>query len=238
MMLRKFLAVAIVGCCAALPALAQTPLDAKDPSITKKVTLAPKQKSFPEYPSASRRNGESGETVLSACVASDGSSSDAIVVKSSGSEALDRAALDWMNNGVDFLPAEVGGKPVSICNYQFTYAWTLKTAPSPREPWQDYFDIKKLLASDRPTATLPATPPPYPDAGLATRAKGVVSMAFCISPEGRVVNFEVRTLEPGPNFIEPTLRYFLGSKFNPGTPNGKPAGVCGLELSYEWKLPN
>lgn len=239
-MLRKFLGFAVAGCCTALPALAQTPpLDAKDPSITKKVTMAPKQTSYPEYPAAARRAGESGETVISTCVAVDGSSSKAIVAKSSGSEALDQAAIDWLNKGAAFLPAEVNGKRVAVCNYQFTYVWTLKQAPSvsPAAVLDDYLKIASLLPSDRPTAVLPATPPPYPETERATGAKGVVSMAFCISSEGRVMNFEIRKLEPGPNFIEPSLRYFLGSKFKPGTPSGKPTGVCGLELSYEWKAP-
>jgi protein TonB len=66
----------------------------------------------PEYPLASRRDGEEGVVVIHAQVLADGSVSDAHVGESSGYERLDDAALAAVL-GWRFQPALHDGKPVA-----------------------------------------------------------------------------------------------------------------------------
>ena len=84
----------------------------------------------PEYPSASRRAGEEGETRLSVCVDAEGRTSNAKIIKSSGSDRLDQAALKSLgNNRVD--PATGSdGKPIAMCNppWDITWVWRLENA--------------------------------------------------------------------------------------------------------------
>ena len=85
----------------------------------------------PEYPAAAKRAGESGQTVVAMCVDKDGRASNVRVVKSSGFERLDEAAIKGLNNN-RFEPAiGTDGKPIAMCDpnpYVFTYVWDLKEA--------------------------------------------------------------------------------------------------------------
>jgi protein TonB len=81
----------------------------------------------PEYPPAAARAKETGETRVSVCVDADGRMSNAKVVRSSGSERLDSAAIKALNG--NRLDPAIGsdGKPMAVCNppYEFTYVWRL-----------------------------------------------------------------------------------------------------------------
>lgn len=39
------------------------------------------------------------------------------------------------------------------------------------------------------------------------------------------------------DLIWPAMSWFERGRFEPAKKNGEPVGVCGVELSYEWKLP-
>jgi protein TonB len=83
----------------------------------------------PDYPAASKRAGESGQTVIAMCVSKDGRTSNVRIVKSSGFDRLDDAAVKGLNNN-RFEPAiDQYGKPIEMCDpnpYVFTYVWDLK----------------------------------------------------------------------------------------------------------------
>jgi protein TonB len=84
----------------------------------------------PDYPSASRRANESGETTVSVCVDIEGRMSNVKVTKSSGFPRLDEAAVKGLNN--NRLDPAIGtdGKAIAMCNpdYSFTYVWNLEEA--------------------------------------------------------------------------------------------------------------
>jgi protein TonB len=65
----------------------------------------------PEYPLLARRNGEQGTVTLKVLVARDGSPVSISVERTSGSERLDRAALDTVKTW-RFIPAREGSEPV------------------------------------------------------------------------------------------------------------------------------
>lgn len=83
----------------------------------------------PDYPSASRRAGEEGETRVSVCVDTEGRMSNVKVVRSSGFPRLDEQAVKALTN--NRLDPAIGsdGKAIAMCDpypFEFTYVWTLK----------------------------------------------------------------------------------------------------------------
>ena len=235
-MLRKFLVVAIAGCCVAMPAFAQTPpLDAKDPSITKKVTLDLSRMKTPIYPPEARRAHAMGEVKINVCVDASGKPGSATLVSSSGSELLDKASLDWVADGAWFKPAEVNGTHVAICNYTFTYVWTLDARPS---DFSGYLAFSKMPVADRPVVKLPDAPPVYPQKTMVPRAKGKVGFELCVAATGEIADLKIKKLDPGPDFFAPTAEWLKTVTFEPGKANGQPVGVCGVPIEYDWKPPN
>jgi protein TonB len=99
------------------------------PTITQK-PVPGRRFERPEYPPASQRAKEEGETTVSVCVDEQGRMTDAKLVKSSGFPRLDEAALKGLvRTRLD--PAKNSeGKAVAFCNppYVFTYVWRLEDA--------------------------------------------------------------------------------------------------------------
>jgi periplasmic protein TonB len=77
----------------------------------------------PEYPPASRRAGEAGTVTLQALVQADGRPSEVKVVKSSGFEKLDEAAVKEVQRNWRFVPGKEDGKPVAMWH---TFAVTFR----------------------------------------------------------------------------------------------------------------
>lgn len=76
----------------------------------------------PIYPAVAVREEFAGVTTLETCVTLEGRLADIHVVRSSGFEVLDTAALDWALTA-KFLPAEINGEPFAICGYRFDHVW-------------------------------------------------------------------------------------------------------------------
>ena len=66
----------------------------------------------PRYPAIARQNGWQGKTILRVEIRSDGHVGSVEVLRSSGYAVLDDAAVEAVQAG-EFMPAQVGGKPVS-----------------------------------------------------------------------------------------------------------------------------
>ncbi len=77
----------------------------------------------PEYPPASRRAGEAGSVQLRCFVKEDGRCSEVAVVKSSGFDKLDEAALKEVQRNWKFVPGKEDGKPVAAWH---TFAVTFR----------------------------------------------------------------------------------------------------------------
>ena len=67
----------------------------------------------PFYPERARRKNEEGTVLLRVMVAADGSVARVEVAHSSGSDALDDAALETVRGRWRFVPAERGGVKVA-----------------------------------------------------------------------------------------------------------------------------
>ena len=79
--------------------------------------------SLPEYPPASRRAGEAGTVQLRCFVKEDGRCSEVSIVKSSGFNKLDEAAVKEVQRNWKFVPGKEDGKPVAMWH---TFAVTFK----------------------------------------------------------------------------------------------------------------
>ena len=99
---------AIIAAPAPAPAPAAAPAIAAAPAVTPPRFDADYLRNPPpEYPAFARRRGEEGRVLLRVHVASDGTPREIEVKTSSGSERLDRAALDAVKRW-KFVPARVG----------------------------------------------------------------------------------------------------------------------------------
>lgn len=79
---------------------------------------------IPEYPAAALRAKETGVTGLSLCVDGNGRVTDVKLVSTSGSDRLDRAALDWARRE-RFNAGTIDGKSAAMCDYSLAYEWRL-----------------------------------------------------------------------------------------------------------------
>jgi len=66
----------------------------------------------PEYPPVARRLGQQGTLRLKLVVTEQGTVSDAVLVNSSGSDYLDKAAIDWVKKFWRYEPARQGTRAV------------------------------------------------------------------------------------------------------------------------------
>lgn len=80
----------------------------------------------PPYPSVARRMGEQGEVRLDVHVDADGSVSDVRLKQSSGSDTLDRTAVETVKKW-RFKPATVDGRPVAEWYYNWKWVFRLES---------------------------------------------------------------------------------------------------------------
>jgi len=79
----------------------------------------------PDYPSDARRAGEEGSLILQVLVDPNGRAIDSKLEQSSGSERLDRAALQGVKTSYRFTPGTVDGKAQEMW-YTFKFTWKLR----------------------------------------------------------------------------------------------------------------
>ncbi len=79
----------------------------------------------PEYPSSARREGVEGTVVVAIFVKEDGRPGEVKVAKSSGSQALDDAAVKEVQRNWKLVPGKEDGKPVAMWyNFAITFKLT------------------------------------------------------------------------------------------------------------------
>jgi TonB family protein len=240
-------AVALFASLAAAPlANAQTPINADDPKITQKPRPGPDSPG-PEFPSEALRNREFGETKLSICVDASGKTHSPSISSTSGSSALDAAALTWVAEDAKFLPAEIDGQAVDVCNYTFSMVWKEPMRGDDRmlQPvlalsyWNLFPDVSDLREENRPILQNP--PPqnlPYPHAALVAGAEGPVTYSLCLDDAGNILDLRPMTPNAHWSLTTATLSWLRSLKYSPAMRGGKKAAVCGVEATYQWQLPD
>ncbi|MEZ5939600.1 MAG: energy transducer TonB [Hyphomonadaceae bacterium] len=217
-------------------AVAQSPsatLDYQDPELSSKPSL--KSGPPPVYPTTERFTDKGGTATLSLCVGADGSADSLKLVKSTGSEALDQATIDWIGKAV-FEPGRVEETAVRVCEYPLDYQWEVASDGPPLSETL-YPKLKKLKHATPPKLPSPLGAPAYPADALKARATGLVGVELCVSPEGEVATVTVTRRAPHLALNRAAASWFLKMKLQPAMLNGRPVGVCGFAASYRWRLP-
>ncbi len=244
-MIPRMLLVAAAASASAGVAWAQPVLDLSDPvameSLTRKPTLDMANMRTPDYPAPARSKQQQGEVIITACIDVSGKVTSARIEKPSGFDMLDDASIKWMNSGARFLPAEAKGGPVAVCNYKFTYVWSLPSYPPSVAPVNDtsaYLGVGELKPTERPFIRMQPKRPVYPPGALERKSEGVLHMSLCITPEGRLASILLHDGDFDAELRSATSMWYGMSTFEPGKQDGKPVGVCDFDVAYEWKLPN
>lgn len=100
------------------------PWRASMPGMTRRPRID-SSSALPVYPESARRGQEEGVTTLESCVTADGRLVDVKLAESSGSVALDSAALAWARTA-KFEPALFNGEPMAVCGYRLTHEWRVE----------------------------------------------------------------------------------------------------------------
>lgn len=98
------------------------PASGAPPGMTERPS--PGKNPAPVFPAESARRRESGRTILSVCVTTEGRLVDVRITQSSGFTRLDEATLAWTRSA-KFNPGRINGDPVNICGYPLEYEWRL-----------------------------------------------------------------------------------------------------------------
>lgn len=219
------------------------PRDIADPSITKKPMIDAANVTPPPYPGAALHKGLEGDVSIKVCVDEKGRTTSAEMAKSSGHKELDDAALGWVKQQARFVPAQAGGKAVAVCNYTFTYSWTIgrkapdRTGDDRFKDISDYVEVTTLKPGAKPFIRSQPALPRYPAGALARKKEGRVALALCIAPDGTMASVSVQDFSVDKDLLSATIMWFGASAYEPGKKDGKPVGSCGFEVEYTWKLP-
>lgn len=109
-------ATAVVAAAAPAPAVSPLPVVPSPGAAPRTVSVREVQylrAPAPVYPRAAERRGESGEVVLKVLIGTDGHPAQVLLSRSSGFDALDRAAIDAMRAAV-FKPYAENGVPQTV----------------------------------------------------------------------------------------------------------------------------
>ncbi len=192
------------------------------------------------YPELQRRAGVEGRTVVQFVVSTEGAVTDLEVVRSSGNDGLDRAAVDVMRTA-RFVPGQQDGRPVRV---RFAVPITFRlpndgaARPSPpgsaevgeavtvRRSVPDPDDSNVFGVVDEMPELVGGLaglqervqyPPLAREAGI----EGQVVVQFVVSEVGRVED-AVALRSPHPMLSEAALAAVRGATFRPGRNAGQP----------------
>lgn len=79
------------------------------------------------------------------------------------------------------------------------------------------------------------TQPVYPKASLMNEETGSVTLAFLVSPDGKVTESKVEKSSGFKGLDKAALTALSLCKFKPGTKEGKPESVW-ARVNFDWKL--
>jgi TonB family protein len=171
------------------------------------------------YPPASRIAGEEGNVIVNFIIQTDGSVRDVKVVRSSGIQRLDEAAVlaasTWR-----YRPAMQDGKPVA-------YRWNSQLVFKMRDSFWNASAFKIIEA--------PADA--YPSDALANRQQGSTGLVVLIDENGNVLRASVQQTSGVPVLDEASLTLVHNRlRFAAATVDGEPL-KCFFWVVVNWTLP-
>nr|TFG52270.1 MAG: energy transducer TonB [Hyphomicrobiales bacterium] len=183
-----------------------------------------------DYPLSALAAHEEGRVGLDLSISPSGIISDARIATSSGSDALDRAAIRIAKGRWRFAPAQQDGRAVAS-NAQVEANWSLPLTPAT----QNYLEVPDSMGASpaRPNGAYEARYSDYPPAAAAGRAQGVVGLRYQVDAAGNVTDAAIVESSGNSRFDNSALRIARNRTFAPATRNGMPVSVWqGLTVSY------
>jgi TonB family protein len=199
-----------------------------------------------EYPELQRRAGVEGRAVLQFIVETDGTVGDLEVIRSSGNDGLDQAALAAVRPS-RFEPGRVDGEPVRV---RFALPVTFRLPegeagarfePGPRpEVGEPAADGTYEVADEQPQLIGGLeglqSRVEYPPLARGAGIEGQVIVQFVVNESGAVQDAVVLR-SPDDILSEAALRAVRGSRFEPGRVDGAPVKVR-FAVPVTFRLPN
>ncbi|PAP78196.1 M56 family metallopeptidase [Rubrivirga marina] len=197
-----------------------------------------------EYPELQRRAGVQGQAVLQFIVETDGTVGDLRVIRSSGNDGLDRAAVAAVQAS-RFEPGRVGGEPVRV-RFAVPITFRLPESDAPaddraREVRPDpqgedgvygvVDEMPQLIGGLQGIQDRLVYPQVAKDAGI----EGQVVIQFIVNEEGRVED-PVVLRSPDDVLSEAALAAVRESRFEPGR-NGGEAVKVRFAVPITFRLP-
>ena len=200
-----------------------------------------------EYPRLQREAGVQGTAVVQFVVSREGAVTDPTVIRSSGNDGLDQAALAAVR-GARFEPGRQRGEPVRV-RFAVPIAFRLdgdaaRPAPSPRRPSPEpqrtadgvpIFEVAEvqptLIGGLAGLQERVVYPPLAREAGI----EGQVVVQFVVTKEGGVADAVVLR-SPHETLAEAALAAVRGSRFEPGQQRGEPVAVR-FAVPITFRLP-
>jgi TonB family protein len=182
------------------------------------------------YPLSALAAHEEGFVVLDLSVSPSGVVSDARIVSSTGSEALDRATVRIAKGHWRFTPAMQGGRPIAA-SVQVEASWSLPLIPAS----ESYFEVPDVVGASLavPNSSYEARFLDYPPAAAAGRAQGVVGLRYQVSTTGNVTDAVIVESSGNSRFDASSLLIARNRSFIPASRNGTPVSVWqGLTVSF------
>ncbi|HEX3673780.1 MAG TPA: TonB family protein [Rhizomicrobium sp.] len=181
------------------------------------------------YPASSIANHEEGVTGLNFHVAVDGTVKSITIGKSSGSDALDAAAIQCAS-GWRYTPAMQNGQPVDV-PWKVSIRWALADPVQPVSP------AIGPVATAAPGAVPPSngTFPPHfcPHSGdddtIGLHEQGAVGLSFTIAADGTVRNIAVADSSGLDVLDKAAAACARGWRYMPAT-------LHGHAIAYPWKV--
>jgi TonB family protein len=160
-----------------------------------------------DYPLPALLAAEQGRVTLNLTIGTDGRVTDAQVARSSGSQALDQAAVRIAEGRWRYQPVMRNGQPV-VSTVSTDVVWTLPLRPAA----QTY-----VAAGPRPAQPgAAAVPGDYPALSMARGEQGVVGVRYVVGPDGLVQNAELAAPSGYSGLDNAALRAVRGGRAQPG----------------------
>ena len=197
-----------------------------------------------EYPELQKRAGVQGTVVLQFIVETDGTVGDLRVIRSSGNDGLDRAAVAAVQPS-RFEPGRVDGEPVRV-RFAVPVTFRLPEADAPTDDrvrdvrpdpqgedgvFGDVDEMPQLIGGLQGLQDRLVYPQVAKDAGI----EGQVVVQFVVNEEGQVQDAVVLR-SPDAALSEAALAAVRASTFEPGMVDGEPVKVR-FAVPVTFRLP-
>jgi TonB family protein len=199
---------------------------AEPANITPPMAVGPPHDVMTYYPDSARRLHEEGIVTLRFTITEQGAVANPTIVKSSGLNDLDNAALEAVKTW-QYAPAKKDGRSVPVVT-EANVRFQLTEDPA----------AKDVAAAGMPYTEIVMSPSDYPATALAAKEEGLVGLSIVVGEDGKVMSASVAYSSGSQALDEASEALATGRwRFSPAALNGKPTRTV-IFLYLNWRLPS